>query len=281
MDQTGRARLREAQSEFSPENTYLNTATHGLTPRRALRALERHTHEVAAGRFSPAAADPGIERTRAAYARLTGVTPERVAIGTHVSQFTGTVAASLPAGAEVLVAEHEFSSTVHPFAARGDRRVREVPLARLPEEVGRSTSLVAVSAVQSADGALAPLEDLRTACTDGGARLLVDTTQSAGSLPLPDHRFDYVVCSTFKWLLGTRGTAFLSGTREALSELRPLAATWYSAADPWSSLYGASLAHGPGANRLDLPPVWSSGVRSTAGPPACRWPGSWIRSASR
>ena len=258
MEHTDRVRLREAQTQFSPENTYLNTATHGLTPRRALAALERHTHEVAAGRFSPSAYDPGIERARAAYARLTGVTPDRVAIGTHTAQFVGTGAAGLPTGSEVLVAENEFSSTVHPFVARGDLRVREVPLARLPEEVGPATALVAVSAVQSTDGALAPLEDLRTACTDNGARLLVDTTQSAGILPLDDDRFDYVVCSAFKWLLGTRGTAFLSGTPEALAELRPLAANWYSAVDPWTSLYGANLVHGTEAGRLDLPPVWSS-----------------------
>lgn len=260
MDQTAHARLRRAQREFSAHGTYLDTATHGLTPHPASQALQGHTHEVATGRFSPSAADPGIERTRATYARLTGVSPDRVAIGTHVAQFTGTVAASLPSGAEVLVAVNEFSSTVHPFSTRGDLRVREVPLERLPEEVAPATSLVAVSAVQSSNGALAPLDDLVTACADHGARLLVDTTQSAGWLPLDDDRFDYVVCGAYKWLLGTRGAALLSGTTEALARLRPLAANWYSGAEPWNSLYGAALEQGTQARRLDLPPVWSAWV---------------------
>ena len=260
MDQTAHARLQQAQREFSAHGTYLNTASHGLTPHPARRALEEHTHEVATGRFSPGAQDPGIQRTRAAYARLTGLTPDRVAIGTHTSQFTGTVAASLPAGAEVLVARNEFSSTVHPFSARAELRVREVPLDRLPDEVRPDTALVAVSAVQSSDGSLAPLEDLVVACADHDARILVDTTQSTGWLPIDDDRFDYVVCSAYKWLLGTRGSAFLSGTTEALSELRPLAANWYSAVDQWNSLYGAALEHGPEANRLDLAPVWPAFV---------------------
>lgn len=259
MDQTAQ-RLREAQREFSAHGTYLNTATHGLTPHPATRALQEHIHEVATGRFFAGAQDPGIERARAAYARLTGLTPERVAIGTHTSQFTGTVAASLPAGSEVLVAQNEFSSTVHPFSVRSELRVREVPLDRLPDEVRPDTALVAVSAVQSSNGALAPLDDLVTACADHGARTLVDTTQSTGWLPSDDDRFDYVVCSAYKWLLGTRGSAFLSGTTEALSELRPLAANWYSAVDPWNSLYGSAIEHGPEAGRLDLAPVWPAFV---------------------
>ncbi|MFE1078992.1 aminotransferase class V-fold PLP-dependent enzyme [Nocardiopsis alba] len=253
-------RLRAARSWFGARNVYLDTATHGLTPGPALRALEEHTREVAEGGFSPAEADAGVERARASYARLTGVTPDRVALGTHTAQFTGTVAASLPEGAEVLVAEREFSSTVHPFSTREGLRVREVPLERLPEEVGPSTALVAVSAAQSSDGALAPLDDLVAACSDRDTRLLVDTTQSAGWLPLDDDRFDYVVCSAYKWLLGTRGSAFLSGTAEALAALRPRAANWYAGAEPWGSLYGAALEQGSDAGRLDLAPVWPAWV---------------------
>lgn len=262
MDDAGRARLRAAQQEFSPENTYLNTATHGLTPRRALRALERHTSDVAAGRFSPADADTGIERVRAAHARLSGVPSANVAIGTHVSQFVGTVAAGLGPGTEVLLAREEFTSVSFPFLARQEAgvRVREVPLERLPEEVGPGTSLVAVSAVQSADGAIAPLADLSAACADRGARLLVDTTQSAGWLPLDAGRVDYTVCATFKWLLGTRGAALLTGTDEALAELGPLAANWYAGGDRWESLYGGPLRLAREARRLDLAPVWSAWV---------------------
>jgi len=261
MHDSSRDRLRSAQQQFSPETTYLNTATHGLTPRAALLDLERHLRTVGAGRFSPADADPGIAAARATYSRLTGVPLERIAIGAHASQFVGTIAASLPPGSEVLTASQEFSSVVHPFLAREPHgvRVREVPLDRLADEVGPGTTLVAVSAVQSSNGALAPLEDLLGACAEHGARLMLDTTQ-AGWLPLPLERVDYTVCSTYKWLLGPRGCAFLTGTAEALADLEPLAANWYAATDPWNSLYGGPLRLADGARRLDLAPVWFSWV---------------------
>lgn len=251
-------RLRAVRSWFGARNVYLDTATHGLTPAPALQALEEHTREVAEGGFSPAEADAGVERARASYARLTGVTPDRVALGTHTAQFTGTVAASLPEGAEVLVAEREFSSTVHPFSTREGLRVREVPLERLPEEVGPSTALVAVSAAQSSDGALAPLDDLVAACSDRDTRLLVDTTQSAGWLPLDDDRFDYVVCSAYKWLLGPRGVCFFAGTEEALADLTPVAANWFAAEEGAESFYGTEMRLASDARRFNLSPVWAS-----------------------
>ncbi|MEV2275503.1 aminotransferase class V-fold PLP-dependent enzyme [Nocardiopsis sp. NPDC049922] len=258
MTDTSRARLHAARQQFSPEVTYLNTATHGLPPLRARQALDRLTHEVAAGRFQPKDADSVVESARSAYGRLVGVPAERIAVGTHVSQFAGTIAASLPVGSEVLVAENEFTSVVFPFMARETEgiRVREVPLDRLPDEVGPGTSLVAVAAVQSADGAIAPLADLVTACADHGARLMLDTTQSFGWLPLPADRVDFTVCSTYKWALGPRGAAFLTGTPGALATLRPLAPNWFAGADPWSSLYGGPLRLADAPRRLDLAPVW-------------------------
>ncbi|WP_017543151.1 aminotransferase class V-fold PLP-dependent enzyme [Nocardiopsis prasina] len=262
MDQTARTRLKQAQSQFSPEGTYLNSATHGLLTHRARQDLERNLREVASGRFSPGSVDGVVDAARSTYARLAGVDADRVAVGTHTSQFVGTVAASLPPGSEVLLAEGEFTSVVFPLMARqaDGVRVREVPLERLPDEVGPSTTLVAVAAVQSATGLIAPLQDLRAACADHGARLLLDTSQSAGWLPVPLDGVDYVVCSTYKWLLGPRGAAFLTGTDEALAALSPLAPGWYAGAEPWDALYGGPLRLASGARRLDLAPVWPAWI---------------------
>ncbi len=262
MDTTGRARLREAQSQFSPENTYVNTATHGLTPLRARAALEENIRDVATGRFSAGSVDSVVDAARTSYARLIGTDPDRVAAGTHTSQFAGTIAASLPPGSEVLLAKGEFTSLVFPFLARQDHgvRVREVPIEHLPDEVGPRTTLVAVAAVQSATGAIAPIEDLIAACADHGARLLLDTSQSAGWLSTPLDRVDYVVGSTYKWMLGPRGAAFLSGTAEALADLSPLGPGWYAGAEPWNSLYGGPLRLAAGPRRLDVAPVWPAWI---------------------
>lgn len=252
--------IHRARAHFTPRGTYLNTASHGLLPRTARRILDDHTEAVATGTFRPHQSDAPTEEARATYARLNGVEPDQVALSTHVSQLVGTVAASLPEGSEVLASEREFASTVQPFTRHPGLTVREVPLRELAEHVGPATALVTVSAVQSSDGALAPLQDLARACLDHGARLLVDTTQSAGWLNLPQVPIDYTVCSTYKWLLAPRGTAFLTGTREALAQLRPLASSWYASEHPWQSLYGADAPPADDARRLDQAPVWGAAM---------------------
>lgn len=250
--------LRRARAHFTPRGTYLNTASHGLLPRAARQALDEHTEAVTTGTFRTDQGDAPTEEARATYARLAGVEPEQVALSTHAAQLVGTIAASLPEGAQVLAPEREFASTVQPFTRRPDLTVRQAPLHELAEHVGPSTTLVTVSAVQSSDGALAPLQDLTRACADHGARLLVDTTQSAGWLPLPQVPIDYTVCSTYKWLLAPRGTALLTGTRDALAQLRPLASSWYAAEHPWQALYGTHAPPADDARRLDQAPVWGA-----------------------
>ncbi|GHD28935.1 aminotransferase class V-fold PLP-dependent enzyme [Nocardiopsis kunsanensis] len=252
--------IHRARTHFTPRGTYLDTASHGLLPRTARQVLDAHTEAVATGTFRPDQGDIPTEEARAVYARLNGIGPDQVALSTHVSQLVGTVAASLPEGSEVLAPEREFASAVQPFARHPGLTVREAPLHELAEHVGPATTLVTVSAVQSSDGALAPLQDLARACVDHGARLLVDTTQSAGWLSLPQVPIDYTVCSTYKWLLAPRGTAFLTGTREALAQLHPLAPSWYASEHPWQALYGAGAPPAGDARRLDQAPVWGAAM---------------------
>jgi cysteine sulfinate desulfinase/cysteine desulfurase-like protein len=55
-----------------------------------------------------------------------------------------------------------------------------VPLDRIAESMTSRTTLVAVSAVQSADGRVADLDALHAASAATGARVLLDTTQATG-----------------------------------------------------------------------------------------------------
>ncbi|MBW8482292.1 aminotransferase class V-fold PLP-dependent enzyme [Actinomadura parmotrematis] len=257
--------IERARREFSAEVAYLNTASYGLPPRGVREAVLAYERERAAGRFSPPDADPSVAAARAAFGRLIGVPASRVAIGGQASYFVGLVAASLPDGASVLVADGDFTSVLFPFAARPGLRVRSVPLERLAESVDAGTDVVAVSAVQSADGRIAPLDDLADAAAARGARLLLDVTQAAGWLPLDGVRADWLVCAGYKWLLGPRGTAFLAGTGEALAALPAVGAGWYAGADVWDSIYGLPLRLARDARRLDLAPSWQAWIGQVPG----------------
>ncbi|MFI6169324.1 aminotransferase class V-fold PLP-dependent enzyme [Nocardia sp. NPDC051052] len=254
-----------APDEFSSEVTYLNTASYALPSARALTAIRDTNAQWAAGRGGPMTNDYLIPRLRESFARLlAGATADDIALGSAASQLIGPVAIALPPGAEVLVAEGEFSSVTMPFLHRGDLVLRVVPLERLIEEVRPETALVAVSVVQSADGRMTDLPALRAATRAHGARLLVDATQAASWLPMTFADADYWVCSTFKWLIGARSVSFFAAGPEATESLRPVSPGWYAAADPWAELYNP-VKLPTTTRRFDSTPDWLGVIAASAG----------------
>ncbi|MFF4258115.1 aminotransferase class V-fold PLP-dependent enzyme [Streptomyces sp. NPDC001663] len=240
------------RAEFAPKNTYLNTASCGLLPARTVAALHEAVRIQAEGRpLDPLFAD--VEAARASFARLAGVPVTRVAAGSSAATYSGVVAASLPAGAEVLTAEGDFTSVVNPFHARGDLKVRAVPLERIADAVRPETAVVAVSAAQSADGRIADLPALKEAARAHGARTYVDFSQAAGWLEMDGDAYDFTVSTGFKWLIGPHGATFLV-VPEDLGGLTPILAGWFAGENPWESCYGPiqELAHS--ARRFDISP---------------------------
>ncbi|KOV95992.1 aminotransferase class V-fold PLP-dependent enzyme [Streptomyces sp. NRRL B-3648] len=238
------------RAEFSPKSSYLNTASNGLLPARTVAALQEAALLRAEGRPLTSLYED-VEASRAAFARLAGVPAGRVAAGASVAAHTGVIAASLPAGAEVLTAEDDFTSVLNPFHVRGDLKVRTVPLERIAESVRPGTALVAVSAAQSADGRIADLAALREAARAHGARTYVDFSQAAGWLPMDADAYDFTAAVTFKWLLGPHGAAFLT-VPEDFGGLTPLLAGWVAAEKPWDSCYGPVAELARSARRFDL-----------------------------
>ncbi len=242
-------------AEFAPETTYLNSASSGLLPRRSADALRAAIEESAShgtmGRDYLAAATA----SRAAFARLLDVPAERVAVGSSVAVQSAFVAASLPAGAEVLAPEGDFSSLVNPLAAHPGIKLRTVPLEALADAVRPGTALVAFSAVQSLDGRIADMAAVREAAAAHGARTYLDITQAAGWLPLRAADFDFVVAGAFKWLLCPRGTTFMAfGGEYGRGEEWPAAlhAGWVAGEDIGESNYGL-IQPAATARRFDEP----------------------------
>ncbi|UNS96334.1 aminotransferase class V-fold PLP-dependent enzyme [Streptomyces tubbatahanensis] len=242
-------------AEFAPEVCYLNTASHGLLPARTVAAVTQAATQMATGHIDQPAYYAEADAARAAFARLVGTAPDRVAAGSAVSTHVGLIAASLPPGARVLAPENEFSSVVNPFTVREDVHLRTVPLEALADAVDDTTTLVALSAVQSVDGRIADLPAVREAARAAGARVMLDVTQAAGWLPLSADDYDYVVCGAYKWLLCPRGTSFLVVSRQAqeAGALRPLHAGWVAGASPWDDCYGPIARLAPHARAYEQP----------------------------
>src|SRR5690625_524047 len=256
----------DRSSDFAATTVYLNTASMGLPPRITQEALTGALQDWAAGRAEPQDYDDDVTAARAMFAEFVHVPAEQVAIGHQVAPLIGLIAAALPDGAEVLVADGEFTSVSFPFAAHQDRgvRVRQVPLAELASRVDAHTSVVAVAAVQSATGQIADLDRLEAACARHGAELVVDLTQATGWLDVHAGRFAATVCGAYKWLLSPRGSAFMTVRPELAARLRPLAANWFAGEDVWESIYGLPLRLTTTARRFDVSPAWHSWVGTRA-----------------
>ncbi|MGX2997939.1 aminotransferase class V-fold PLP-dependent enzyme [Streptomyces sp. JNUCC 64] len=239
------------RAEFAPRTTYLNTASTGLLPARTVAAMRAAVEGAAQGLPVDMFAD--VAASRESFARILSVPASRVAAGGSVSVYTGLIAASLPPGTEVLTVEQDFSSTVAAFHTRGDLKVREVPLERIADAVRPTTGLVALSAVQSADGRVADLAAVRGAARAHGARTYLDVSQGAGWLEFDAGEYDFVSAVAYKWLMCPRGVAFLV-VPEDFGGLRPVFTGWASGEDPWASCYGPVTELARSARRFDESP---------------------------
>jgi selenocysteine lyase/cysteine desulfurase len=249
--------LREALPLWHVEPGWLNTASYGLPPRTTVEAVRRALGEWERGAAPWADWDASTGRAREAFARLVGVPAEDVAVGSAVSQMLAPVAASLPAGAEVVVPDIEFTSNLFPWLVQ-DLRVRTVPPDRLADAIGARTAAVAFSVVQSATGEIAPVEDVVSAARAVGALVVADGTQAVGWLPLEAGRFDVLACAAYKWLMAPRGAAFCYVGPAARERIRPSAAGWYAGEE--HAYYGPPLRLASSARRLDISPAWFSYV---------------------
>jgi selenocysteine lyase/cysteine desulfurase len=257
--------METTEQDFALETTYLNSASMGVPPRRAVDAM-RHTLDAwSAGRPAFDVYETAVDAARSSFARISGTRVDRVALSCTVTASVGRIATGLPAGTEVLTADGDFSSTMNPFGMRGDLRVRCVPPEILPDAVHSGTGLVAVSAVQSADGRVTDLAALRAAASAHGARLMIDASQAAGWLPLRADDYDYVVCAGYKWLLGVFGVSYLTVREDAEDWVSTVSSSWYAAEAPWESLYGPVSRFAASARRFDSTPAFPSYVLAAEG----------------
>ncbi len=255
-----RVTIEGARALFRPVPGYLNAASLGLPPRTVTETLKLAIDEWSAGETSPTSYDQHVARSRDLFARLVDVPTSHVAVASQVSVLAGTVAASLPDGAEVICVEGDFSSMVFPFLVHADRgvTVRHVPIDAVAEAVRPTTVLVAFSLVQSACGSVVDAEAVREAAAGHGAVTFCDLTQAAGWMPVGAGGFDITACSAYKWLCAPRCSAFLTVAPdlEERLPLRPVNAGWYAGDSVWDSCYGPGMHLAHDARRFDVSPAW-------------------------
>ncbi len=222
--------------------TYLNTATFGQVPRRAVEAVVRHFQrrdELACSDFLSWFDD--ADRIRAKVARLIHAQPSDIAFIPNAATALGLLLAGIPwrPGERIVTLEHEFPNLIyHPalLAARGLEFI-ETSWEGFWDAVTPNTRLVLLSEVNYITGFRAPLTEVAPELRRRGILLFVDGTQSAGALCFEAARIrpDIYAVHGYKWLLAPCGAGFMYVDPELRPRLAPNVIGWRSHRD-WRSV---------------------------------------------
>jgi L-cysteine/cystine lyase len=234
---------------------YLNAGTDGPLPARAVQAvaaeLDREAREGRAAAHFQRRGELARE-LRGLYAELLGCTPGELALTSCTSEGIAQVVSGLELspGDEILTSDEEHPGLLGALSAARElcgATVREVPLARIADEVGPRTRLVACAHVGWISGSLAPRE-----LADLEPPVLLDGAQGVGAIPVDVHALgcDAYAGAGQKWLCGPDGTGMLFVSPLLRERIRVCRRSFPNLADPDAGLHASPHADARG---LDSP----------------------------
>ncbi len=247
---------------------YLNCAY--MSPQ--LRAVREIGERAVARKSRPWEIEPkhffeDSETARALFAELVGGEADGVAIIPSVSYGMAVAAANVPVEEEqkILILEEQFPSNVYPWRELAKRTRAELVSVPRPvdhdwtsavlDHLDERCAVVAVPNCHWTDGSLVDLACVGERAREVGAALVVDGIQSLGARPfdVKEVRPDFLVTSSYKWLLGAYGLGFLY-VGEAYREGEPIEHNWLSrrGSEDFSRLVDYEDAFQAGARRFDV-----------------------------
>ena len=207
------------------------------------------------------------EELRALFARLVGGDADGVAILPSVSYGISVAAAnvSVREGQKIIILEDQFPSNVYAWRELAERSGAKLVTLPRPEdldwgrallgEIDAETAVVSVPNCHWTDGSLVDLASVGERVREVGAALVVDAIQSLGAYPfdVSQVRPDFLVASSYKWLLGPYGVGFMYVGAE-YREGKPIEHNWINrrGSQDFSGLVSYQNAFQPGARRYDV-----------------------------
>jgi cysteine desulfurase / selenocysteine lyase len=213
--------------------TFLDTATFGQLPRRAVEAMVRHLEhrdELACADFLDWFDD--ADRIRGAIARLIGCAAEDVAFVTNAATALALLMGGLDwrPGDRIVTLRDEFPNNIYHPAVLEQRgvEVAEVAWEDFFEAVTPRTRLVVLSEVNYTSGFRAPVREISSFLRERGVLFYVDGTQSVGALRFDADavRPDMLAVHGYKWLLSPNGAGFVYVAPELRQRLHPQVIGW-------------------------------------------------------
>jgi len=168
-------------------------------------------------------------------------------------------------GENIIVLAEQFPSNVYPWrelASSTDGNLVTVPRPAdndwtnaVLDLIDEKTAVVAIPNCHWTDGSLVDLAQVGEAARSVGAAFVVDGIQSLGAYPMDVSavRPDFLVASSYKWLLGPYGLGFM-WVSEDYREGRPVEHNWINrrGSEDFSTLVDYRDDFQPGARRYDM-----------------------------
>jgi selenocysteine lyase/cysteine desulfurase len=143
-----------------------------------------------------------------------------------------------------VITDLEFPSNVLPWLALRTRGITVhvvrcahgyIDLRDLAARISKRTRLVSISLVSYKSGArFLRTRELADLVHDAGGVLCVDATQALGRCPVPLAGVDYLMSSSFKWLMAPHGLSAVYIAPEFRERFEPLGVGWYSVENVFS-----------------------------------------------
>jgi cysteine desulfurase/selenocysteine lyase len=222
------------------EVTYLDTAAEGLPAPGCSEAFQQYCGDKRAGTPGRKALFQAEAEALELAARLLGTDRANVAFLSSASEALYVLSSSLhwSSGDEVIISDTEFPSNIFPWLRLRQYGIRVIVIPadagvvgweRVAAQISPRTRLVSLSLVSFKTGAyLTGLPALAAEARRAGAMLCVDATQALGRCPVSLEGVDYLISSSFKWLMGPHGLAIVYVSPAGRERLDPASLGWYS-----------------------------------------------------
>ena len=263
-------RAREFPWAVRGEQTFLNHASTGPLPQRAVDALKEATAlRAEPWRFTQELQFGTLAKARAGCARLINADQRDVALMVNTSYGLNLAARALPfdAGDVVITSDREYPSNIYPWmeleAARGIT-LRRIPCdGVLPDEEAIMAALdgprvraVVLSWISFATGYRIDVARIGRACRERGIWFILDAIQGVGAAPLDVSAVDVdvVACGAQKWLLSPWGTGFVWLRPDLVQTLRPVDVSWMATrnSDDFTRLIDYDFTYRDDARRFEM-----------------------------
>jgi len=251
-----------SEKDFPTANkfVYLNAANVALMYSGAEQIITEWVADVAqngSNNFDDHAEENVFKDLHRAAAHLINAAPDDIAAGSSATELLCSLAWAVSPGKDknVVSTEIVFPSTVYPWQRVARSTGCEIRLAKeknnfiytddIIDLIDRHTAVVCISHVEYGNGQTYDLNLLSDAAHEQGALLVVDATQSAGSIPIDVQAcpVDALISGAYKWLCGPFGAAFMYITPLLSEKLDPGLVGFRSHKNMWDL----------DANRIDYP----------------------------